>query len=72
MSMFQDFSTWIKNRVADYDFVENQDFIKLHKKMELQMAVMLPEKNTTSRLIWQKNWQWLNRQTTNMTKNFVG
>ena len=31
----QDFSTWIKNRIADYDFVENQDFIKLHKKMEL-------------------------------------
>ena len=23
----QDFSTWIKNRIADYDFVENQDFI---------------------------------------------
>ena len=31
----QDFSTWIKNRVEQYDFVENQDFIKLHKKMEL-------------------------------------
>ena len=31
----QDFSTWIKNRVEQYDFVENQDFIKLHKKMGL-------------------------------------
>ena len=31
----QDFSTWIKNRVGQYDFVENQDFIKLRKKMEL-------------------------------------
>ena len=31
----QDFSTWIKNRIEQYDFVENQDFIKLHKKMEL-------------------------------------
>ena len=31
----QDFSTWIKNRIEKYDFVENQDFIKLHKKMEL-------------------------------------
>ena len=30
----QDFSTWIKNRVEQYDFVENQDFILLHKKME--------------------------------------
>ena len=31
----QDFSTGIKNRVEKYVFVENQDFIKLHKKMEL-------------------------------------
>ena len=31
----QDFATWIKNRISEYDFVENQDFIKLHKKMEL-------------------------------------
>ena len=31
----QDFSTWIKNRIEQYDFVENQDFIKLHNKMEL-------------------------------------
>ena len=30
----QDFSTWIKNRIADYDFVENQDFVRFHKKME--------------------------------------
>ena len=28
----QDFSTWIKNRVADYDFVENQDFITAPQK----------------------------------------
>ena len=25
----QDFSTWIKNRVADYDFVENRDFLTI-------------------------------------------
>lgn len=31
----QAFSDWIKNRVEQYDFVENQDFVKLHKKMEL-------------------------------------
>ena len=30
----QDFSTWIKNRINDYDFVENQDFAVSHKKME--------------------------------------
>ena len=28
----QDFSTWIKNRIADYDFVENQDFITVTQK----------------------------------------
>lgn len=31
----QDFSTWIKNRIGQYGFEENVDFIKLHKKMEL-------------------------------------
>ena len=30
----QDFSTWIKNRIAKYDFIENQDFKLIHKKME--------------------------------------
>lgn len=37
----QDFSTWIKNRIEQYDFVENQDFIKLHKKMEANNATMI-------------------------------
>ena len=31
----QDFSNWIKNRIEKYDFVENQDFVKLNKKIEL-------------------------------------
>ena len=30
----QDFSTWIKNRIEKYGFVENQDFAVFHKKME--------------------------------------
>lgn len=30
----QDFSTWIKNRIKQYDFSENVDYILLHKKME--------------------------------------
>ena len=34
----QDFSTWIKNRIEKYDFVENQDFIMLHKKMEREIG----------------------------------
>ena len=28
----QDFSTWIKNRISEYDFVEAQDFVRFHKK----------------------------------------
>ncbi|MDK4684806.1 antA/AntB antirepressor family protein [Kingella negevensis] len=30
----QDFSTWIKNRIVDYGFIVNQDFISLHKIVE--------------------------------------
>ena len=30
----QDFSTWIKNRIEKYGFVENQDFCSFHKIME--------------------------------------
>jgi anti-repressor protein len=35
----QDFSTWIKNRLEDYN--ENQDFIRFHKKMEANNATMI-------------------------------
>ena len=34
----QDFSTWVKNRIEKYEFVENQDFITLHKKMEREIG----------------------------------
>lgn len=37
----QDFSTWIKNRIADYDFMENQDFVRFHKKMEANNATLI-------------------------------
>ena len=30
----QDFSTWIKKRIADYDFVENQDFVTFSENYE--------------------------------------
>lgn len=34
----QDFSTWIKNRIEKYDFVENKDFISLHKFVEREIG----------------------------------
>lgn len=30
----QDFSTWIKNRIEKYDFVENIDYVLLHNSVE--------------------------------------
>lgn len=30
----QDFSTWIKSRIDQYGFIENQDFTLVHRKME--------------------------------------
>ena len=32
----QDFSTWIKNRISEYDFIENQDFVCVSQKNETQ------------------------------------
>ena len=32
----QQFSTWVKNRISDYDFVENQDFVCVSQKNETQ------------------------------------
>ena len=37
----QDFSTWIKNRIEKYGFVENQDFVRFHKKKEANNATMI-------------------------------
>lgn len=34
----QQFATWIKNRITDYDFQENQDFICVSQKNETQRA----------------------------------
>ena len=34
----QDFSTCIKNRIEKYEFVENQDYVSLHKKMEREIG----------------------------------
>lgn len=37
----QDFSTWIKSRIERYDFIESVDFIRFHKKMEANNAIMI-------------------------------
>ena len=55
----QDFSTWIKNRIERYDFVENQDFITAPQKMERKNQwLMIIGKVVLSTLylsVWQKN-----------------
>ena len=33
----QDFSTWIKNRIEQYDFVENQDFVLASENSEASL-----------------------------------
>ena len=40
---FQDwvFNDWINKRIDKYGFVENQDFIRFHKKMEANNAIKL-------------------------------
>ena len=54
----QDFSTWIKNRIVKYDFIENQDLIVFHKKWktlkEVGQCLNMPLP-----LTWQKSFQWL-------------
>lgn len=37
----QDFATWIKNRIEQYGFIENQDFVRFHKKMEANNATLI-------------------------------
>ena len=37
----QEFSNWIKNRISEYDFVEAQDFVRFHKKMEANNATLI-------------------------------
>lgn len=37
----QDFSDWMKKRIKQYGFVENQDYVCLHKKMEANNATLI-------------------------------
>ena len=37
----QDFSTWVKKRLSECDAMENEDFDRLHKKMEANNATMI-------------------------------
>ena len=54
------FADWIKNRIEQYDFVENQDFVCVSQKNETQRAVRLcgksrlcslPQKNGSQRAV---------------------
>ena len=46
----QDFSTWIKNRIEKYEFVENQDFTKVAENHA-------PQKNGAEKSMTYDNWQ---------------
>ena len=35
------FADWIKNRISEYDFNVNQDFVRFHKKMKANNATMI-------------------------------
>ena len=35
------FADWIKNRISEYDFIVNQDFVRFHKKMKANNATMI-------------------------------
>ena len=37
----RDFSTWIKARIEKFDFVEGEDYIRLHKKVEANNATLV-------------------------------
>lgn len=37
----RDFSNWIKKRIEDYGFIENQDFIRFAKKVEANNATAI-------------------------------
>lgn len=37
----QDFSDWIKKRIEKYEFVENQDYVRFHKKKEANNATSI-------------------------------
>lgn len=37
----QDFSTWVKKRLSECDAEENEDYVRLHKKMEANNATMI-------------------------------
>lgn len=53
------YSQWLKERIAEYGFLENQDFVIASEISEAKRGVADTIKpNTTSLWTWQKNWQW--------------
>ncbi len=55
----KDFSTWIRIRISEYEFTENQDFILLPKTGSKEKAeAVTTARTTTSPSIQPKSWQW--------------
>ena len=69
----RDFSTWIKDRISKYEFVENTDYIMLPKTGELENKGLQGKIEYFVTLDMAKELAMVERKerTTNMTKNFV-
>lgn len=70
----RDFNTWIKERIKEYGFVKNQDFVLVAQNRGQNTKRLLPKMGeqklgvavitrliTTSPLIWQKSLLWLRK-----------
>nr|WP_279452841.1 antA/AntB antirepressor family protein [Aeromonas veronii] len=54
----RDFSNWIKDRIAEYGFVEGVDYVVFTKFGENPPGGADPRRNTPSASTWAKSWRW--------------
>ncbi|MFS1537679.1 MAG: antA/AntB antirepressor family protein [Candidatus Phlomobacter fragariae] len=57
MHFWKYFTTWIKDKIKQYGFVENIDFIVFTNSGETPPAGV-QQRNTTSPSIWRKGFRW--------------